>query len=162
MAAVTLSLRSATTTWKVISLPSRMALTFIFWPTCRAAIVRSKSCVSLMGFPLISIMISPILIPALSAGSPLKTSDTNAPFLFLWFKFWAISSVISCTDIPSQPRVTFPFVFKSARMLLAILIGMAKPIPWPCATMAVLMPMTFPSILNSGPPLLPGLIEASV
>ena len=43
-----------------------------------------------------------------------------------------------------------------------MLIGMAKPMPWPLRMMAVLMPMTSPRMLNSGPPLLPGLIEASV
>jgi hypothetical protein len=46
--------------------------------------------------------------------------------------------------------------------ILAMLIGMAKPNPWPLATMAVLTPTTSPFKLKSGPPELPGLIEASV
>jgi len=44
----------------------------------------------------------------------------------------------------------------------AMLMGMEKPIPAPLDTMAVLMPITRPSMLRSGPPEFPGLIEASV
>jgi hypothetical protein len=43
-----------------------------------------------------------------------------------------------------------------------MLIGMAKPIPFPEATMAVLIPITSPAMLTSGPPEFPGLMEASV
>jgi hypothetical protein len=39
---------------------------------------------------------------------------------------------------------------------------MAKPMPRPLGLMAVLMPTTSPFKLNRGPPLLPGLIDASV
>ena len=39
---------------------------------------------------------------------------------------------------------------------------MAKPIPCPWATIAVLMPITSAFMFSSGPPLLPGLMEASV
>ena len=41
-------------------------------------------------------------------------------------------------------------------------IGMAKPMPFESAAIAVLMPMTLPSASSSGPPELPGLIAASV
>ena len=44
----------------------------------------------------------------------------------------------------------------------AALIGMAKPRPWASVETAVLMPMTRPLASSSGPPLLPGLIAASV
>ena len=44
--------------------------------------------------------------------------------------------------------------------------GIAKPMPiepdWPGATIAVLIPITFPFKSNRGPPELPWLIEASV
>jgi len=43
-----------------------------------------------------------------------------------------------------------------------MLTGMANPMPCPWATMAVLMPTTSPAMLKSGPPLFPGLMEASV
>ena len=41
-------------------------------------------------------------------------------------------------------------------------IGIAKPRPWASVETAVLMPMTRPFASSSGPPLLPGLIAASV
>ncbi len=41
-------------------------------------------------------------------------------------------------------------------------MGMAKPMPLPLGLMAVLMPTTCPRRLKSGPPLLPGLMLASV
>jgi hypothetical protein len=63
---------------------------------------------------------------------------------------------------PSQPRVTSPSDWSCEITSLAILIGIAKPIPCPLATMAVLIPTTSPFMFISGPPLLPGLIDASV
>ena len=44
----------------------------------------------------------------------------------------------------------------------AMLIGIAKPMPLAFAAIAVLIPMTLPPASRSGPPLLPGLIAASV
>ena len=64
--------------------------------------------------------------------------------------------------MPSQPRTTLPRAMSCAITDLASLIGIEKPIPCPAATMAVLMPITRPSRFASGPPELPGLIEASV
>jgi hypothetical protein len=46
-------------------------------------------------------------------------------------------------------------------ILLALLIGIANPIPSAYLKIAVLIPIREPSILRRGPPLLPGLIEAS-
>ena len=64
--------------------------------------------------------------------------------------------------MPSQPRTTRPLAMSWAMMSLAMLIGIENPMPWPVDTMAVLMPTTRPSRFSSGPPELPGLIEASV
>src|SRR6266516_7577539 len=44
----------------------------------------------------------------------------------------------------------------------AMLIGIAKPMPWALRATAVLMPMTLPPESSSGPPLLPGLMAVSV
>ena len=44
----------------------------------------------------------------------------------------------------------------------AMLIGIAKPMPFALAAIAVLIPMTLPPASSSGPPLLPGLIAVSV
>jgi hypothetical protein len=40
--------------------------------------------------------------------------------------------------------------------------GIAKPMFWASARIAVVMPMSWPLTLSRGPPLLPGLIGASV
>ena len=45
---------------------------------------------------------------------------------------------------------------------LAMSIGIAKPMPVESRAIAVLMPITAPAASSSGPPLLPGLIAASV
>jgi hypothetical protein len=44
----------------------------------------------------------------------------------------------------------------------AKLMGMANPMPWAKGIIAVLMATILPSKSTSGPPLLPGLIAASV
>jgi len=41
-------------------------------------------------------------------------------------------------------------------------IGIANPMPWAKGMMALLIPITIPLLLTSGPPLFPGLIAASV
>ena len=66
---------------------------------------------------------------------------------------------------PSQPRDTWPVSASWVTTVLAWLIGIAKPMPtdpplW--LKIAALMPMAWPRALMSGPPLLPGLIDASV
>ena len=63
---------------------------------------------------------------------------------------------------PSQPRRTLPVFLSWGNSSLARLMGTAKPMPEPPATMAVLMPTTLPAASKSGPPELPGFIEASV
>ena len=67
-----------------------------------------------------------------------------------------------CRATPSQPRTTLPFSTSWSTTRLTMLIGIAKPMPCPAATMAVLMPTTSPLRLMSGPPELPGLMDASV
>ncbi len=62
----------------------------------------------------------------------------------------------------NQPRTTLPPSFNCAMIPVARLTGMAKPMPWPLATMAVLIPTTSPLRFTSGPPLFPGLMDASV
>ena len=63
---------------------------------------------------------------------------------------------------PSQPRVTAPLALSWGRICLAMLIGTANPMVLARGLMAVLMPMTSPLRLISGPPELPGLMAASV
>ena len=64
-----------------------------------------------------------------------------------------------------EPRVTRPSRITSLYTRTTVLIGSAKPIPcdpplW--VAIMVLTPITSPLIFSSGPPLLPGLIAASV
>ena len=63
---------------------------------------------------------------------------------------------------PIQPRVTRPRSMSWLVMRLTMFAGMAKPMPCPVATIAVLIPITSPLRFTSGPPELPGLIDASV
>src|SRR6184192_721241 len=64
--------------------------------------------------------------------------------------------------MPSHPRTTRPEAISWRMTSRAWLIGIENPIPWPAATIAVLMPITLPSRFRSGPPEFPGLIDASV
>ena len=107
-------------------------------------------------------MMSPARMPAFSAGLSGNTSATSAPFSAESPNDWARSAVTGWTETPSHPRVTLPFSRSCGMIVLAMFTGMAKPIPWPPATMAVLMPITSPFPLKSGPPEFPGLMEASV
>ena len=74
----------------------------------------------------------------------------------------AIGNPFGRIMMPSQPRTTLPPAMSCVITSLAMLIGIAKPIPWPVATIAVFTPMTRPSRFSSGPPELPGLMDASV
>ena len=64
--------------------------------------------------------------------------------------------------MPSQPRTTWPRVISCCMTSLAMLTGIENPMPCPLATIAVLMPITWPSRFRRGPPEFPGLIDASV
>ena len=74
----------------------------------------------------------------------------------------ASSADIGWSATPIQPRCTRPRSISCAVTRLTMLAGIAKPMPWPVATMAVLIPITSPRRFTSGPPELPGLIDASV
>ena len=66
---------------------------------------------------------------------------------------------------PSQPRRTSPKSRSWSSTGLAVSEGTAKPMPTEPPVgdrIAVLMPITSPSMLNSGPPELPLLMAASV
>src|SRR5439155_360828 len=80
-------------------------------------------------------------------------------------KLLARSAVSGWMPTPSQPRVTWPAEASWLTTGLARLTGIANPMPTEPPlrlTIAVLMPTTWPRALISGPPLLPGLMEASV
>ena len=67
--------------------------------------------------------------------------------------------------MPTQARITSPVRTRSSAIRIARSIGMANPSPSlpPLREMIdALMPITSPTAFTSGPPELPGLIEASV
>jgi hypothetical protein len=112
-----------------------------------------------------STMMSPASSPAFSAGPPSVTPATSAPMARSMPRLSAISSVTSWMRTPSQPRRVSPNSVSCWMTGMATSVGTAKPMPidMPVSEMiAVLMPMTSPFMLNSGPPELPRLMEASV
>ena len=98
----------------------------------------------------------------MAAGPSAIVEPTTAPFVPASPRLWASSAESGWSETPSQPRTTLPLSTSWSTTRLTMLMGMAKPMPWPAATMAVLTPMTSPFRFTSGPPELPGLIEASV
>mmetsp|Transcript_92971 Transcript_92971/g.258978 ORF Transcript_92971/g.258978 Transcript_92971/m.258978 type:complete len:244 (-) Transcript_92971:701-1432(-) len=98
--------------------------------------------------------------PAVSAGPPGTTFITMMP---LSCSSSAITS--GAKTMPRKGRRTKPLAIMLSTFFETRSIGMARPtpakVPLPLR-MAVFTPMTLPSLFNKGPPLLPGLIEASV
>ena len=75
---------------------------------------------------------------------------------------WATSSRTNETP-PISGRVTLPDWMSWGTILWMVSTGMAKPTPLEVGVaIIVFMPMSSPAELSSGPPELPGLIEASV
>ena len=107
---------------------------------------------------------SPAKIPALSDGLPFVTLATNAPLGSSNFSASAISLLTVWILTPNQPLLVSPYLINWSITFFALFDGIEKPIPiepdWP--NIAVLIPITFPSISNKGPPELPWLIDASV
>ncbi|MNE38318.1 hypothetical protein D3C80_1322120 [compost metagenome] len=76
-----------------------------------------------------------------------------------------MSALISMPLIPSRPRFTSPDSISCCDRILAILLGIAKPMPTlppPGARIAVLIPINSPLRFSSAPPEFPRLMEASV
>ena len=76
-----------------------------------------------------------------------------------------MSAVTGWMRTPSQPRRVSPYCRNCSTTPAASCEGMAKPMPIEPPEgemMAVLMPITSPFMLNSGPPELPRLMAASV
>ena len=148
-----------------MGLPSRTMDTGTSRPTGVLATAFGRRSARVTFSPLNSTMTSPGLRPAFSAGEPSVTLDTSAPADSESLRLLARSAVTGWMATPSQPRTTRPVDASCARIGLARFTGMAKPIPidppvW--LKIAALIPTAWPLALMSGPPLLPGLIDASV
>ncbi len=67
-----------------------------------------------------------------------------------------------CPEIPNQGQAASPKIIISSVTFLATLEETEKPNPWAPSMIAVFIPITLPLRSINGPPLLPGLIAASV
>ena len=95
----------------------------------------------------------PASASALGIHAPLSTGRPAACLM--------VGSMVS-KRTPSHGRLSACPADAWASSGRAMLIGMAKPMPWLLPATAVLMPTTLPLASSSGPPLLPGLIAVSV
>ena len=92
----------------------------------------------------------------------MTTSAMSAPRVDLRPSCSTMSAVMACGCTPRNPRTTRPFSLSCGRICFTTAIGIAKPMVLAPLMIAALMPTTSPFMLKSGPPELPGLIEASV
>ena len=154
--------RSASFTSTCRGLPSRTTSSFTPWPGGMAPTSRVSWLLSATGFPFTAVMTSPGLMPACSAGPFGTTSAMSAPCVPLRPRFCTMSCVIGCGCTPRNPRTTRPFSLSCGRICFTTAMGMENPMVLAPLMMAVFTPTTSPRRLKSGPPELPGLIEASV
>jgi hypothetical protein len=76
-----------------------------------------------------------------------------------------MSGVIVCVLMPISCRRSWPYCRNCRNTVRAVATGIAKlrpSLPPVCERMNVFTPTTSPRALTSGPPELPGLIDASV
>ena len=139
-------------------------LTLTFLPTSVFATIAGNSFICLIFSPLNSKIISPSLIPALSEGLFSATLTTNAPLgssnssasAISWVTYWILT--------PNHPLFVSPNSISWLITVFALLEGIENPIPIEpfLPSIAVLIPITFPSKSNKGPPEFPEFIDASV
>ena len=120
--------------------------------------------------PLISVITSPCRRPAFAAGPPDTTPATNSPPFRPACA--AASAGIGTVCTPKYECDTRPVEMISSEIVLARLTGIAKPSPTlpaedPPSEVGTVAPadgtpMRSPEQFTSAPPLLPGLIAASV
>ena len=137
------------------SLPRRTSLSGL--PGPRVDRMVSKASCESIAAPSTDTIWSPALTPAREAGelgSTLRTRNPRGRF--------SSPETRVLPRTPIQTGRTSPKRTRSSTMRRARSIGIAKPIPWAPPMIAVATPIMSPSTLTSGPPELPGLIEASV
>jgi len=118
-----------------------------------------------MGLPFSATTMSPICSPAFAAGPPGVTSLTSTPHVRESPSPAARSGVMVWARAPISPRRTRLVALICSYTLRTMLLGAANPMPSlppDCEKIRVLIPITRPSRSSSGPPLLPGLMLASV
>jgi hypothetical protein len=118
-----------------------------------------------IGLPSRATTTSPTRKPAFSAGLPGNTSPRITPRSRGSARAADKAGVIVCAITPMVPRRTVPVDRNCSKMFLTMLLGAANPMPSlppEREKIKVLIPTTRPLASTKGPPLLPGLIGASV
>jgi hypothetical protein len=130
-----------------------------------APICLARSLASLTGAPLTLVITSPARMPALAAGPLSCGSETIAPSGAFSPRLSASSAVTGWICTPIQPRLTLPVSLSCATTDFTVPAGMAKAMPTEPPDgekIAVLTPITLPSVSKVGPPELPLLTGASI
>ena len=155
-------------------------------PILRLMICCGSSSTPVMGWPSTAVITSPGRVvrspldssvtvrlpfrPAAAAGLPWYTRPIRTPCSGSFACLRSAALRLATSLIPT-PRlgvwITPPFpACNSGRSFLTVFTGIAKPTPalWPIPPVRiwVFTPMTCPALFSSGPPLLPGLMAASV
>jgi hypothetical protein len=135
-------------------------------PTRRPYIALVASWILSIRVPFTSTMMSPICSSASEAGLESTIRVMSSPLETLSPMEAAISGVSGRASSPVHTLLTLPYCLNSSITIFAMSAGIANPIPSvvpsSAENMKVLIPMTCPLLDTSGPPLLPGLIAASV
>jgi len=105
--------------------------------------------------------IAPLNTRAVS-GSPASTFDTKTPVVSLRPRVSAVSGVMLCSVKPTQPRMTVPVSFSCEVISLAVFDGNGEADTLSGSNDCGIYAYYSPLRLSRGPPLLPGLIGASV
>ena len=117
-----------------------------------------------MALPFTARTTSPASNPAFAAGEPGETPASKAPLPSARCKAFAMAGLSAWLSTPTKPRVTRPDAASWSDTVRIMSEGIAKPMPIDPPVgekIAVFMPITLPSWVNSGPPELPWLMGAS-
>ena len=105
--------------------------------------------------PSIFVITSPICNPLLYAGESSDICATYIPSLNFKLLFKYGITFLSYANIPNAGSSNFPSFSKRSITFLTLFIGTANPIPSADVIFTVLIPITSPFELISGPPLFP-------
>ena len=156
----------ASLTWRVLRWPPRSTVSGAVPARPLVAKRKPNASGSSIVTPSTARITSPVFRPASAAGPFSITEATSAPVGRSSFSPSTRSDETVCSLAPNHGRFTALLpLLADAMTILTMLTGMAKPMPWlppDCEKIAVLTPISRPSMSTSAPPELPGLMAASV
>src|SRR5450759_1588030 len=160
--------RVASVTWMVRSDVPRLTVRVTVEPGWWAARSSTSGWFLSILVPSRAVLMSFSRSPADAAGlpawiaAPVPVDEIQAPsFTDRWFRA-ARPASSDWYWMPTHGRTSFAPASACSVSGRATLIGIAKPIPWADPATAVSIPTTAPVTSTRGPPLLPGLMAASV